>query len=339
MNNSLVSIITPTYNHEKYIADCISSVQKQTYQNWEMIIVDDGSTDNTYKIVKEFAEKEERIKAFTQKNVGIFRLGETYNFALSVAKGKYIAILEGDDVWFSEKLNLQVQAMENNPNAVLCWGQAYRTNADLSDFYDLAPKGFESNKNLFLNNPVGYLAHETLLSQCFMPALTIFIRKTYLDSIGGFIQSHRLPLVDVPTTMNLAMLGNFVFCNEPLGAWRNYPNQVTKTYPAEMDKGFYEFSLDFFKKYKQYFKTEEIDEKKVKTRFNKRFIISYSRSGRYKLIRKDFKGARKDYIQSIFHFGFYEPVWKLRSFVGLLFSFFHTDVEKLARKLGKITYK
>ena len=116
----LVSVITPTYNHGKFISDCIESVLKQSYQNWEMIIIDDGSTDNTFAIAQEYEKKDKRIKAFTQNNIGIFRLGETYNLALSKATGKYAAILEGDAIWFPEKLTLQVDAMENNPDAVLC---------------------------------------------------------------------------------------------------------------------------------------------------------------------------------------------------------------------------
>ena len=68
----LVSIITPTYNHQNYISDCIKSAQKQTYNNWEMIVMDDGSTDETLSIAKSFAEKDDRIHVFTQKNIGIF---------------------------------------------------------------------------------------------------------------------------------------------------------------------------------------------------------------------------------------------------------------------------
>jgi len=118
----LVSIITPTYNHKNYIADCIKSAQNQTYTNWEMIIVDDGSTDETLSVAKSFAEKDERIQVYTQKNVGIFRLSETYNFALAKSKGKYIGILEGDDVWLPEKLALQVPTLEDDDTAVLSWG-------------------------------------------------------------------------------------------------------------------------------------------------------------------------------------------------------------------------
>ena len=139
MSAPLVSIITPTYNHEKYIGDCIRSAQDQTYTNWEMIIVDDGSTDNTFTIAQAVAANDDRVKVFTQKNVGIFRLGETYNFAFAQSKGEYIAVLEGDDVWLPEKLQWQVEAMEINKNAVLSWGKAFSSSADLSADYDLHP--------------------------------------------------------------------------------------------------------------------------------------------------------------------------------------------------------
>ena len=87
VNEPLVSIVSPTYNHATYIADCIESVLKQTYSNWEMIIIDDGSTDGTFAVAQEYTKKDNRIQAYTQKNIGIFRLGESYNFALSKCKG------------------------------------------------------------------------------------------------------------------------------------------------------------------------------------------------------------------------------------------------------------
>lgn len=338
-NSPLVSVITPTYNHEKFIADCIQSVQAQTYQNWEMIIVDDGSTDNTYIKAMEYAKLDKRIHVFTQKNVGIFRLGETYNFALSQSCGKYAAILEGDDIWLPEKLSLQVEAMEKNPDAVLCWGKAYRTKVDLSQYFQLTPLDENFNHNLFSNQPTGSVAKVTLLGNFFISALTLFMRRSALDEIGGYIQSHNLPLIDVPTTLHLSMKGPFVYVDKPLGAWRIYPFQVTKTYSVEMDEGFYKFSIDFFHKYTSYFQSIQVDEKKIYLRYKHAMIISHSRAGRYNLIRKQFSAARKNYIKSLFSYGLGEPLWKLRSAVGLFFSFFHSDVESLAQLMGKPNYK
>lgn len=337
MNKPLVSIITPTYNHEKYIADCIESVLQQTYNNWEMIIVDDGSSDKTYEKALEYSEKDSRIKLFTQKNIGIFRLAETYNFALSKSEGKYIAILEGDDVWVPEKLELQLVDMEKDERIVLSFGNAYSTAADLSYNYYLTSVS-DKPESVVFNNPVS-TATKTLLFSNFIVALTVMIRKTTLEKIGGFKQSHQLPLVDLTTWIQLSLHGKFSFIETPLGKWRFYPNQITKTYTAEIHEGFYKFALDFFLSNQDVFSDSQISIKSIKKHFHKKLVEAHSRSGRYKLIRKDFSGARKNYLRSIFCYGLYSPVWKLRSLTGLIFSLFHADVEGFARILGKASYK
>ena len=97
-----VSIITPTFNSERFIAETILSVQAQTYQDWEMLIVDDGSTDKTLEIISSFQENDSRIKIFKNET----NRGSAYsrNIALQNAKGKWIAFLDSDDIWHPEKL-------------------------------------------------------------------------------------------------------------------------------------------------------------------------------------------------------------------------------------------
>lgn len=102
----LVSIITPTFNSEKFISETISSVLNQTYANWEMIIVDDCSSDKTLEIITKFANSDSRIKSFQlEKNFGA---GIARNKALEFADGKYIAFLDADDLWKPEKLEKQI---------------------------------------------------------------------------------------------------------------------------------------------------------------------------------------------------------------------------------------
>ncbi len=109
---NLVSIITPAYNAEKYISQAIDSVRNQTHQNWEMLIVDDASTDNTPDIVKRLASVDERIICLPQKvNKGT---GTTRKIALTLAKGKYIAFLDADDTWNPDKLEKQLAFMKSN---------------------------------------------------------------------------------------------------------------------------------------------------------------------------------------------------------------------------------
>ena len=332
----LVSVISPAYNHEKYIADCIRSVQSQTYSNWEMIIIDDGSTDSTFSIASGFAKEDSRIKAFTKRNAGIFRLAESYNFALEQSSGKYIAILECDDAWMPEKLKLQVDTLEKNPDCILSWGKTWIANDDLSFKYSLSPADDEE-KYLFYNKPPGSFLKRLMTSG--IPALTVVIRRDALTETGGFLQDFGLPLVDMPTIVELVMKGEFAYVCEPLGYWRIYPNQATKTYTTNMTAGFYSLFLSVLDRYPEVCKREGLTKENVDTYFQNRLVISYSRSGRYKLIRKDFKGARKDYIHSITHYGLKQPLWKLRSMAGIFFSLFRMDIEWLAKLAGRDSYK
>ncbi len=108
----LVSIITPSYNSSNYIAETIYSVINQSFTNWEMIIVDDNSTDNSIKIIQSFIEKDSRIKLIQfSKNSGS---AVARNKAIEIAKGRYIAFLDSDDIWISTKLERQLAFMQEN---------------------------------------------------------------------------------------------------------------------------------------------------------------------------------------------------------------------------------
>ena len=112
MKEELVSIIMPSYNCGEYVEDTIRSVQAQTYQNWEIIFIDDNSTDNTIKLVSELREMDERIKLFrNQINSGA---AVSRNKALREAKGRWIAFLDSDDLWEPTKLEKQIKFMEDN---------------------------------------------------------------------------------------------------------------------------------------------------------------------------------------------------------------------------------
>ncbi len=334
--NPLVSIVTPTYNHEKYIIECIQSVQAQSYTNWEMIIINDGSTDNTAELVAEYIKNEPRVRIYNQENIGIFRLGESYNFALSESKGKYISILEGDDLWESDKLELQVEILEENPAIVVAWGKAQTVNGDTKEIYNTHP--ILDENPFFFNQPKGNILNLLYIENC-IPALTITIRKDSLLKVGGFIQNFNLPLVDLPTLLKLSLLGDFYFHKKVLGQWRIYANQVTKTFPVEIMKGRYDVAVWHYQKLPTEIKNQlEISEKSIHAHFNNIIMKGYAMSGRYKLIRKDFSSARKDYIRSLFYVGVFNPVWRLRALIGLIFSFFHLNIEGLAKLMGKKTY-
>ena len=109
-----VSVLMPCYNSEKYLEEAVESILNQTFLDFEFIIVDDGSTDQTYKILSSFAKKDERIRLYkNEKNIGIVK---TRNRLLSLSKGKYIALLDSDDIAMSERIEIQVDYMEKHPD-------------------------------------------------------------------------------------------------------------------------------------------------------------------------------------------------------------------------------
>jgi len=122
MENKKVSIITPLYNGERFVARTIESVLKQTYQDWEMIIVNDGSKDRGPDICREYAAKDHRIQVFDQPNGGS---AAARNNGIRRATGRYIALLDADDTWMPYFLDSQLELMHEK-NAVLVYGSHLR---------------------------------------------------------------------------------------------------------------------------------------------------------------------------------------------------------------------
>ncbi len=258
----LVSIITPTYNHENYIEKCIVSVIKQTYTRWEMIIIDDCSTDKTYEVVCKYID-DPRIKVVRHhKNWGINKLADTYNEALKGAKGQYIAILEGDDFWPSHKLEKQVRCFKKN-KVVLSYGTCVYTNS-----YGIPINIHTYNENISkLNNkPIGSILELFCRLNFSIIPVTVMIRIKFLKKIGGFQKSKIYPFTDVPTFLKLCKNGEFCFKDEILGyyrkqptsEWFNYASKTSTMGREELKKSLTEFVNNSFdskkhlqRKYKQ----------------------------------------------------------------------------------------
>ena len=150
-----------------------------------MIIVNDGSTDRTAEIIEPFIQLDERIHLYNQDNIGIFRLAETYNKALQLSQGKYIAVLEGDDLWEPDKLERQVKIMESDPGVVLAWGTPYKLYESSGMIDPVFP--FSIKEDVFNNDPPGMILR-SLFFENPIPALSLLIRKDILIHSGGFHQ-------------------------------------------------------------------------------------------------------------------------------------------------------
>ncbi len=143
-----ISIITPVYNCEKYIAQTIENVLNQTYQNFEMILVDDCSTDNSAKIINNYAIDDNRIKYYKlDRNSGA---AVARNYALSKSNGRFITYLDSDDLWYSNKLEKQIKFMIENKYGFTC------TSYEVIDNL-----GNKLNKKIHMLNEVNYIGFLT----------------------------------------------------------------------------------------------------------------------------------------------------------------------------------
>jgi glycosyltransferase involved in cell wall biosynthesis len=127
MNRPLISVIVLTYNHERYIKECLNGILSQDYSNFEVIVSDDASTDNSLRVIEEVNDPDKRIKVFqTEENLGP---AGNFRFALNQCHGDYIAICEGDDVWIDErKLTLQFFALSSGRTVSLVYADYTKIN-------------------------------------------------------------------------------------------------------------------------------------------------------------------------------------------------------------------
>lgn len=150
----LVTIIMPAYNAEKLISDSIESVLSQTYTNFELIVIDDCSKDQTVKVVESFILKDSRIKLV--KNIKNKGVAETRNAGLDQAKGNVIAFLDSDDRWVENKLEKQLAILYKNPDIDIVYSAYYRfNNAGIKNIVKV-PNYLDKNK-LLKGNPIGNL--------------------------------------------------------------------------------------------------------------------------------------------------------------------------------------
>lgn len=216
----LISILTPVFNQERYIEHTIKSVLSQTYGNWEWIIMDDGSTDCTADIIKKY--KDIRIKYFFQKNAGIQGLAKTFNKALSKCNGNLVAMLDSDDYWINNKLELQIKSFDN-PEIILSYGECCVVNPSGRK---ISYMRLPDDLCIANNNPVGSSLKILLLKRyCFLPNSTVMLRKSILTKIGGFVEAERL-CQDFPTWTRLSLEGRFSAIPMCLGYWRRHINST-----------------------------------------------------------------------------------------------------------------
>lgn len=184
-----VSVIIPTYNCDRFLPEAIDSVLMQTYQDYEIIIIDDGSTDQTCQVLESYSKK---IRYFYQQNQGV---AVARNLGLEMATGELIAFLDHDDFWLPQKLELQVTCFQENPQIGIVHSGWRRVNAQGEKIVDIEPWHYAPKLDL-----------ETWLQwKPILPSAMIFARH-WLTQVGGF--DYRFSQTsDVDMVFRLSLLG------------------------------------------------------------------------------------------------------------------------------------
>lgn len=169
MSLPVVSILLPTFNRAKFLIKAIGSVQAQTFTDWELLVLDDGSTDETAQVVRKLTAADPRIRYFRFENTGC---GPARVRGFNASRGKYLAFLGDDDTFFPDKLERQMEWLEKNPDAGMVYSQVAMTN----------PEG----RVLEIWPPKPALTFETLVRQNTIQPNGVLLRRRVMEEIGTF---------------------------------------------------------------------------------------------------------------------------------------------------------
>jgi len=209
---SMVSINLCCYNSEKYLRETLESIVHQTYKNWELIIINDGSRDSTESIIKEYINAGYPIIYHYQQNKG---LSYSRNKAIELSRGDYIALIDHDDLWLPDKLAKQVIAMQENEDHVLCYAGVIEIDYMGRELRRYNPK-----------NNSGYI-FKTLLRQFDINTPTAFLRKSILQKSGLGYDERVSASEEYCLFMQLAVNHKFLVLQDILAKYRIHDEALT----------------------------------------------------------------------------------------------------------------
>ena len=268
MMTPLISVVIPTYNSADFIEKAIQSVVEQSYKKWEIIIVDNNSSDHTIELINSINDN--RISIHKVNNNGVIAVSR--NIGIGLAKGEWIAFLDSDDWWSKEKLSLSVERISDLTYLI---------------YHNLKVIGkkntlFESKKTRLPNHPVMV---DLLVSGNIIPNSSVMVRKSILDEIGGIDESKMMVgSEDYNTWLKVSSVTEqFIFIDKFLGIYRVHRDSVSN---KNMSNSGYVAAKQFLSK------LDEKDRKKFESR------VLYQ-DGRYGFIKKNHKDSIRKLIKCI----------------------------------------
>ncbi len=231
-NLPLVSVVIPNYNYALYIGKCIESILAQTYGNIEVIVVDDGSTDNSHEVLKRYVDK---VRVIYSHNFGV---NHARNLGIRNCNGKFVSFCDSDDYWEPEKIQLQVDLMNENPNLSLVYTGVNVIEIDSKGITILKPcfRGLASKSIL------RYPSRAIILSGSSTALLkTSFLKEREI----AWNEALRLPGEDINFFNKVALIAHIDYVNRPLVNYRQHVSSRSKMSTADFIQGNREAFIDF----------------------------------------------------------------------------------------------
>jgi glycosyltransferase involved in cell wall biosynthesis len=225
----LVSVIIPTYNRAHYVTETIQSVLDQSYQDFEIIVVDDGSTDNTREVIASF--KEPRLKYLFQENQGVCA---ARNNGINASEGEYIKFLDSDDVLLKNALEKQVQVLDGHPDVGLSHGRAYPM--DERGHVFVVHKYKHKNIKTGVYQGINEISNFLRYGNYFNPTLTI-VRRSAIIEVGLFNPAFSSGSEDFELWVRLSKKYAVSYIAEPIAACRLHSSSISASRDLdEMEK-------------------------------------------------------------------------------------------------------
>jgi glycosyltransferase involved in cell wall biosynthesis len=222
MNLPLITVAVCSFNGERYLEKALNSVLAQDYPNYELVIVDDGSSDATVSIIKRFADRHGCIRPFLRGHHG---LPASRNFLFSQARGEWIAVIDQDDLCYPTRLSRQLELAQRFPTAGLIFSnvnQVDETDAVIGDYLSI----FALPEHLIRRGHVGNLL---LRLGCFSASASCFIKRDTVLAVGAFDESFAYSC-DYDLFIRAGFEVDFAYTRDALAAWRRHAEQATATY-------------------------------------------------------------------------------------------------------------
>lgn len=244
MQQPMVSILIPFKNTSEFLSECIDSILTQTYKNWEVIAIDDQSSDNSKAIMDQFAKDDSRIHVHTNKGTGII---EALRLAYSLCKGSYITRMDSDDIMVPKKISLMLETLIAHGKGHLALGKVkYFCDGEIGDGY------YKYEKWLNRLTKTGTNFTE-LYKECTIPSPCWMIHRSDFEKCGSF-HPNRYP-EDYDLAFRFYQHGlKCLPCNEVLHFWRDYDYRASRTSEHYAQNFFLEIKLHYFLKlsYREY---------------------------------------------------------------------------------------